>query len=96
MRQEMERTEKVRAESLARGFLRGGLSRRDFLRRAGGFSAVALASTSLGAVLAACSKESDTGGTSPSGSAAAGSIKPGGTLKAALTGEPDTIDPATS
>ncbi len=88
--------EHVRAESLARGFLRGDLSRRDFLRRAGGFSAAALASTSLGAVLAACSKKSDTGGTSPSGSAAAGSIKPGGTLNAALTGEPDTLDPATS
>lgn len=89
--------EQLRAESLARGFLRGDLSRRDFLRRAGGFSAVALASTSLGAVLAACSKKNDTGGSaSPSGSTAAGAIKPGGTLNAALTGEPDTLDPATS
>jgi peptide/nickel transport system substrate-binding protein len=97
MKPEVEGYERVRAESLARGFLRGDLSRRDFLRRAGGFSVAALASTSLGAVLAACSKESDTGGgTSPSGSTAAGAIKPGGTLNAALTGEPDTLDPATS
>ena len=87
--------EKTRAESLARGFLRGDVSRRAFLRRAGGFSALALGSTSLGAVLAACSKD-DSGGTNPSGSPATGSIAPGGTLKAALTGEPDTLDPATS
>jgi peptide/nickel transport system substrate-binding protein len=91
----MDNDEHQRAESLARGFLRGDLSRRAFLRRAGGFSAFALGSTSLGAVLAACS-ESDSGGPSPSGGAATGSIKPGGTLKAALTGEPDTLDPATS
>ena len=38
--------EEARAESLVRGFLRGDLSRRAFLRRAGGFSAFALASTS--------------------------------------------------
>ena len=90
--------EGVRAESLARGFLRGDLSRRDFLRRAGGFSAAALASTSLGAVLAACSKKKSTTatGTGPTGSTAAGGMKPGGTLQAALTGEPDTLDPATS
>ena len=48
MKPEVGDDEKVRAESLARGFLRGDLSRRDFLRRAGGFSAAALASTSLG------------------------------------------------
>ncbi|MEP6759266.1 MAG: ABC transporter substrate-binding protein [Actinomycetota bacterium] len=90
--------EEVRAESLARGFLRGDLSRRDFLRRAGGFSAAALASTSLGAVLAACSKKKSTppASTGTSGSTGAGGIKPGGTLQAALTGEPDTLDPATS
>ncbi len=91
-----DKNEQMMAESLARGFLRGDLSRRDFLRRAGGFSAVALASTSLGAVLAACSKDSDTAATGPSGSTDTGAIKPGGTLKAALTGEPDTLDPATS
>jgi peptide/nickel transport system substrate-binding protein len=96
MKPEIEKHERVRAESLARGFLRGDLSRRDFLRRAGGFSAVALTSTSLGAVLAACSEDNDTGAPSPSGSTATGEITPGGTLKAALTGEPDTLDPATS
>ncbi len=90
--------EEVRAESLARGFLRGDLSRRDFLRRAGGFSAAALASTSLGAMLAACSKKksSTAASTGTTGSTGAGSMKPGGTLQAALTGEPDTLDPATS
>ena len=96
MKPEVERHEQARAESLARGFLRGDLSRRDFLRRAGGFSAFALTTTSLGAVLAACSKKSDEGGSSPSVSATSTSIKPGGTLQAALTGEPDTLDPATS
>ncbi len=98
MKQGLEPEEGVRAESLARGFLRGDLSRRDFLRRAGGFSAAALASTSLGAVLAACSKKTSTTtpGTGPTGSTSAGGMKPGGTLQAALTGEPDTLDPATS
>ena len=93
-----EPTERARAEALARGFLRGELSRRDFLRRAGGFSAIAVASTGLGAVLAACSKDSDSGNPSASAGAtgATGSITPGGTLLAALTGEPDTLDPATS
>ena len=95
-----EQNERARAEALARGFLRGDLSRRDFLRRAGAFSAFAITSTGLGAVLAACSKDSDTGTPSASASAGAtgatGSIAPGGTLLAALTGEPDTLDPATS
>ncbi len=53
-------------------------------------------STSLGAVLAACSKKSSNANPSASASGAAGGIKPGGTLQAALTGEPDTLDPATS
>ncbi|MFI5054590.1 MAG: ABC transporter substrate-binding protein, partial [Acidimicrobiia bacterium] len=93
--------EEERAEALAQGFLRGEVSRRQFLRRAAGFSGIALMSTSLGAVLAACSKKSSGGGTSPTGatsrSGATGpTIKPGGTLQAALTGEPDTLDPATS
>jgi peptide/nickel transport system substrate-binding protein len=94
----MQNHEERKADALARGFLRGDVSRRQFLRRAGGFSAAALMSTSLGAVLAACSK-SDSGegpSSSSSASAAGGGITPGGTLKAALTGEPDTLDPATS
>ena len=92
----MESNEERQAEALAQGFLRGELSRREFFRRAGGFSVFAIGATSLGAVLTACS--SNGGDTTPSTSpgGAAGTPKPGGTLKAALTGEPDTLDPATS
>jgi peptide/nickel transport system substrate-binding protein len=82
-----------RADALARGFLTGNLSRRQFLRRAGGFSALALSASSLGAVLAACSSSSTT---SSAGAPSSAAIVPGGTLQAALTGEPDTLDPATS
>ncbi len=86
--------EQQRADRLARSFLSGDISRRSFMRRAAGFSAVALSASSLGAVLAACSST-----TSDEPSATAGTVgtpTAGGTLKAALTGEPDTIDPATS
>jgi peptide/nickel transport system substrate-binding protein len=86
--------EEQRAERLARSFLTGDLSRRSFLARAAGFSAAALSATSLGAVLSACSSSTTSG--QPSGGAATGTPTAGGTLKAALTGEPDTIDPATS
>jgi peptide/nickel transport system substrate-binding protein len=86
--------EEQRAERLARSFLRGDLSRRSFLGRAAGFSGVALAATSLGAVLDACTKATTSSG--PGGAAATGAPTAGGTLQAALTGEPDTIDPATS
>jgi peptide/nickel transport system substrate-binding protein len=85
--------EEQRAERLARSFLGGDLSRRSFLARAAGFSAAALSATSLGAVLAACSSSTSS---STGGGAATGAPTAGGTLKAALTGEPDTIDPATS
>jgi peptide/nickel transport system substrate-binding protein len=83
-----------RADALARRFLDGDVSRRQFLRRAGAFSALALSASSLGTVLAACSSSD----TTPSGAASLSSepIVPGGTLQAALTGEPDTLDPATS
>ena len=90
----MNGNEERRAEALARSFLNGDLTRRSFLRRAGGFSVAAMSATSLGAVLAACSKSSTSSSTG--GGPATGSPSPGGTLKAALTGEPDTIDPATS
>ena len=90
----MNGNEEQRAEALARRFLGGDLSRRSFLRRAGGFSVAAMSATSLGAVLAACTKSS--GSAAPSGGPATGTPTAGGTLKAALTGEPDTIDPATS
>jgi peptide/nickel transport system substrate-binding protein len=91
--QGMNGNEEQRAERLVRSFLGGTISRRQFLRRAGGFSAAAIGATSLGAVLTGCSSS---GGTTPSGSAATAAPTAGGTLKAALTGEPDTIDPATS
>ncbi len=90
----MNGNEEQRAEALVRRFLGGDLSRRAFLRRAGGFSVGAISATSLGAVLAACTKSS--GSAAPSGGPATGTPTAGGTLKAALTGEPDTIDPATS
>ena len=74
----------------------GDISRRDVIRRAGLLGLVMAGSP---AFLAACS--SDSGGTTAtqsataSASAAAKPIK-GGTLKAALTGEPDSLDPAVS
>ena len=49
----------------------------------------------LGLRLAACPVD-DTGGPAPAGAPPRASIKPGGTLQAALTGEPDSLDPATS
>lgn len=105
---ELQTNEVERAESLARSFLKGELSRRTFLRRAATFSATALTVSSLGAVVAACGAGEATGtpagAATPAGGAtptpgatpAASGPKSGGTLKAALTGEPDTLDPATS
>jgi peptide/nickel transport system substrate-binding protein len=84
-------TDEMRTRAALQSVLAGRMSRRVFLRRAG---AAGLMSTSLGAILAACS--GDGGKPSSSASGAAGAIKPGGTLNAALTGEPDTLDPATS
>jgi len=87
--------DRTRAESLARQFLHGDLSRRDFLRRSGGIGAGVFAATSLGSLAMAVANspaamaQSPAAGTNPS-------IVPGGILKAALTGEPDTLDPATS
>ncbi len=83
--------DQTRAEALARAFLRGDLSRRDFLRRSGGFSAGVLAATSLGSLAMSVAGSPAALAQSP-----AAGIVPGGTLKAALTGEPDTLDPATS
>ncbi len=94
----MRNSEERRADELTGRFLRGELSRREFFRKAGGFSAAVLGATTLGSVLAACSSSSSTSGTA-SGSAsgaATGAPSAGGTLQAALTGEPDTLDPATS
>jgi peptide/nickel transport system substrate-binding protein len=78
-----------RAESLAHGFLTGRLSRRDLLRRSVMFGGAAIAATTLGPVIAACG---------PVGSTAAGKATghpvTGGTLTAALTGDPSSMDPA--
>jgi len=82
--------ERRRAERLGARFLDGGLSRREFLRRAGAFSALALATTGLGTLVTACG-----GGSTTSGGTGA-APKRGGTLNGALTGEPDSLDPATS
>lgn len=82
------------AEALAARFLRGELSRRAFLTRAGRFSVTTLAVTSLGGIVAACAGTPTTSGAASG--APEGSPVSGGSLKAALTGEPDTLDPATS
>jgi peptide/nickel transport system substrate-binding protein len=87
--------EEQRAERLTRSFLSGNISRRSFMARAAGFSTLALSATSLGAVLAACTS-STSSTTGSSAAPATGTPSAGGTLQAALTGEPDTIDPATS
>ncbi|MDQ1750998.1 MAG: peptide/nickel transport system substrate-binding protein [Pseudonocardiales bacterium] len=83
--------ENRRAEALAHGFLSGQISRRDLLRRSGIFAGATLAATTLGPLLAACGSS---GTTSTGGSAAAGAPVSGGTLTAALTGNPSSMDPA--
>jgi peptide/nickel transport system substrate-binding protein len=73
----------------------GEISRRNLIRRA---SLLGLVMAGGPAFLAACS--TDTGGTASTTSAAAtasgATPSKGGTLKAALTGEPDSLDPAVS
>ncbi len=83
--------DRTRADSLARQFLQGDLSRRDFLKRSSGIGVGAFAASSLGSLAMAVAN----GPAALAQSPAAG-IVPGGILKAALTGEPDTLDPATS
>jgi peptide/nickel transport system substrate-binding protein len=68
------------------------LSRRQLLSRTAGLSATALMSTSLGGLLAACSSQNQTQNAGGGGT----SFRRTGTLQAALTGEPDSLDPATS
>jgi peptide/nickel transport system substrate-binding protein len=94
----MRNDDERRADELAGRFLRGELSRREFFRRAGAYSAAVLGASTLGSVLAACSSSTSTSstGTGSSSAAATGAPTAGGTLQAALTGEPDTLDPATS
>jgi peptide/nickel transport system substrate-binding protein len=84
--------ERARAEALAHGFLSGRVSRRDLLRRSVLVGGAALATTTLGPLLAACGPVG-----SPSaakGAAAGGKPVAGGTLTAALTGNPSSMDPA--
>jgi peptide/nickel transport system substrate-binding protein len=84
----------ARGEALARSFLQGNIDRRTFLRRG---AAMGAGGGLLGALLAACGGGgSGSSSTASSGSPAAGTQKRGGTLKAALTGEPDSLDPAKS
>src|SRR4029079_4333916 len=66
---------------------RRSLSRRSLLLRGGGLGVTALTMPWL---LEACGKDSS------SQEASAASIRAGGTLRAALTGEPDSLDPAVS
>ncbi len=81
-------------DALARSFLNGSIDRRTFLRRGAKLGGVAAGSGLLAALVQACggtsAKGLDTGG-APATKATAG-----GTLKAALTGEPDSLDPAKS
>jgi peptide/nickel transport system substrate-binding protein len=79
--------ERTEAEALAQGFLKGRITRRELFSRAGKLGAGAVAASSLGTVLAACGGSKSSASTTP---------KAGGTLRAALTGEPDSLDPATS
>jgi peptide/nickel transport system substrate-binding protein len=85
----------ARADALARRFLRGELSRREFLRRSGAFSAAVLGASMAGALLASPAMGASRPRVASSGGRAAAPA-PGGVLRAALTGEPDTLDPATS
>ena len=69
------------------------LSRRDLLRRGGLLGLVALGGPSL---LAACGSTTKTTGTGTGAAPANKGPSAGGTLRAALTGEPDSLDPAIS
>jgi peptide/nickel transport system substrate-binding protein len=84
-------------DRLARQFLQGRIDRRTFLHR--GAVMGATGGGLLASLLAACGG----GGTKPlksnttaAGGGSGGAAVKGGTLKAALTGEPDSLDPAKS
>jgi peptide/nickel transport system substrate-binding protein len=70
-----------------------GLPRRSFLRRAGLLGLAVAGAGSAGSLLAACAPSASSTAAGGSSGAAA---KAGGILKAALTGEPDSLDPAVS
>jgi peptide/nickel transport system substrate-binding protein len=75
---------------LTRNFLAGHLSRRQLIKGAG----VAGAGIALTQLLAACAPGKTGSSTGTSTGAAAGSPVKGGTLTAALTGNPSSMDPA--
>ena len=85
--------ERRAAEDLAERFLTGAISRRQLFARAGRLSAAAVGASALGGVLAACGGKGSGGSTTGTGGTAQ---KAGGVLKAALTGEPDSLDPGVS
>jgi peptide/nickel transport system substrate-binding protein len=85
-------SEIARAEALAHGYLTGRLSRRDLLRRSVLFGGAAIAATTLAPVIAACGPVGSS--SSAAGGASAGPPVSGGTLTAALTGSPSSLDPA--
>lgn len=80
--------EPTRINGVLRHIVDTELTRRAFLRRTGG----GILAASSAATLLSAAAPRVVGAQSP----AAPAIVPGGTLRAALTGEPDTLDPATS
>jgi peptide/nickel transport system substrate-binding protein len=82
-------------DRLARAFLNGQIDRRTFLRRGTQMGGAVAASGLLASLLAACGG-SDKATTAAAGTPAAVKPQRGGMLKAALTGEPDSLDPAKS
>src|SRR4051794_26320018 len=77
-------------DRLAREFLSGHIDRRTLMMRG---AALGLSGGLLSAVLAACGSSTKS---KPLGSTTTATAVAGGTLKAALTGEPDSLDPAKS
>jgi peptide/nickel transport system substrate-binding protein len=90
----METDRTARGDALARSFMQGNIDRRTFLRRAAVLGGATAGSGMLSALVAACGGGSSSP-TGSDGSPAQGQVR-GGTLKAALTGEPDSLDPAKS
>jgi peptide/nickel transport system substrate-binding protein len=82
-----------REDRLAQSFLNGHIDRRTLLRRG---AAMTVSGGLLASVLAACGGTSSSSVGSTASSAASPASATGGMLKAALTGEPDSLDPAKS
>jgi peptide/nickel transport system substrate-binding protein len=78
-------------DRLARAFLQGQIDRRTLVKRG---AALGLSGGMLSALLAACGSSDKTKPLSSTTGTTATAV--GGTLKAALTGEPDSLDPAKS